>query len=142
MTTNQIIWLIGGILLALLFGIGIPFVIKDFKKNRDKYVNNSQKIREEEDKILNDMGETTSLHAVVTDMACGVSTVGYQGYKQPRAEKQFIICFRTDAGEQLQIPVSEDIYEGFEIGMSGALTLIDGMLDSFELDDGDAGNEN
>ena len=87
-----------------------------------------------EEEMLNDMGTVTSLHAEVVDMACGVTSIGYQNFKQPRAEKYFIITFKDDNGESLQISVDEELYGGFEIGMKGNLTLIDGQLSSFELD--------
>ena len=67
-------------------------------------------------------------HAVVCDMVCGVDTVGT---KQPRAIKSFLIKFKCDGGDILDVYVSEEDYEGFEVGLAGALTLIDGELSSF-----------
>ena len=67
-------------------------------------------------------------HAEVADMLCTVDTVGT---KQPRTRKIFLIKFKCDSGDILDIYVSEEDYEGFEVGLAGALTLIDGELSSF-----------
>lgn len=134
MTSEQQIWLIGGILLAILFAVGIPMIIIDFKKNKDKYIITKEQMRAWEDERLDDEGEIITFRAEVVDMACGVKMIGYQAYKQPKAVKQFIISFKNDDGEILRIPVTEEIYEGFDTGLTGTLTLIDGQLDSFEPD--------
>ncbi len=134
MTLEQQIWLVGGILLAILLAVGIPMIIIDFKKNKDKYVITKEQMRAWEDERLDDEGEIITFHAEVVDMACGVNMIGYQAYKQPKAVKQFIISFKNDDGEILHLPVSEEIYEGFDCGLTGTLTLIDGRLDSFEPD--------
>ena len=134
MTYDQIVYLVGGALLLLLFGIGIPFVIKDIKKNKDKYVFGRKSVRMEEDKLLDDMGERFTSYAEVVDMACGVSSEGCSNFKMPRAEIYFIISFKTESGEVLKVSVPEEVYEGFDIGLCGTLTLIDGELYSFEPD--------
>ena len=66
-------------------------------------------------------------------MACEVVSVGYQSYRQPRAEQRFFIKFKAESGEIFDLRVSESVYEGFEVGLVGKLTLIDGQLDSFEI---------
>ena len=132
MSDKQIILLVGGAILAALIVWIIILIVKDYKKGKAE--NRREKIREAEEEMLNDMGTVTSLHAEVVDMACGVTSIGYQNFKQPRAEKYFIITFKDDNGESLQISVDEELYGGFEIGMKGNLTLIDGQLSSFELD--------
>ena len=134
MTYDQIVYLVGGALLLLLFGIGIPFVIKDIKKSRDKYVFGRTSVRMKEDKLLDDMGERFTAYTEVVDMVCGVSSEGYNNFKMPRAEKYFIISFKDESGEVLKVSVPEEVYEGFDIGLRGTLTLIDGQLDSFEPD--------
>ena len=74
------------------------------------------------------------MHCEVADMICGVSMVGHQGYKQPKAEKQFIIKFKNDSGDIFDVAVSEEMYDGFDKGLVGTLTLIDGNVSSFEPD--------
>lgn len=132
MSDKQIILLVGGAIVAALIIWIIILIVKDYKKGKAE--NRREKIREAKEEMLNDMGTVTSLHAEVVDMSCGVTSIGYQNFKQPRAEKYFIIAFKDDNGESLQISVDEELYGGFEIGMKGNLTLIDGQLSSFELD--------
>lgn len=66
--------------------------------------------------------------ATVVDMNCGVSLVGLQ---TPKATKEFVVAFRTDFGELLKLEVPEEMYDGFEIGQRGLLTVVDGTLYSF-----------
>ena len=121
------LWLIlfGG-LITLGFFAGI-FI--DLIKNKDKY---KAEVYEAEEKILADEGEIITVHAEVVDMSCGVNTVGYQAYKQPKAVKHFIITFKCDDGEIRHVNLSEEMYDGFDIGLVGVLTLVDGQLSSFE----------
>ncbi len=133
MSDKQIILLVGGAIVAALIVWIIILIVKDYKKGKAE--NRREKIREAEEETLNDMGTVTSIHAEVVDMTCGVTSVGYQNFKMPKAEKYFIITFKDDKEESLQILVDEELYGGFEIGMKGNLTLIDGQLSSFEPDE-------
>jgi len=134
MSEEYIIILVGGAILLTVFAIFIPLIIRDMKRVAKE--NTPERLRAEEERRLNDEGEITVCHAAVTDMLCGVNTVGHQAYKQPRAERMFIIKFKTDEGEILNVPVSEELYEGFEVGLSGELRLVDGQISSF-LPDGE-----
>ncbi|MBO5101931.1 MAG: hypothetical protein J6C39_05300 [Clostridia bacterium] len=89
----------------------------------------------EEDERLNAEGEIFETHAEVVDMACDTVSVGYQSYKLPRAEKHFFVKFRDDDGQIYDIQVSEEYYFAFEAGQRGTLTLLDGQIDSFVLDE-------
>lgn len=133
MSDKQIILLVGGAIVAALIVWIIILIVKDYKKGKAE--NRRKKIREAEEETLNEMGTVTSLHAKVVDMTCGVTSIGYQNFKMPKAEKYFIITFKDDNEESLQILVDEELYGGFEIGMKGNLTLIDGQLSSFEPDE-------
>ena len=130
MTETEKILLLGGIAIFVIIIVGIL----DYRKNKDKYLTKEQ-YRELEEARLNDEGEITTAHAEVIDLECGVTTIGYQAYKQPKAVKYFIIHFKYDNGDIIKIPVNEEMYEGFDIGLAGTLTLIDGKLKSFELDE-------
>ena len=88
-----------------------------------------------EDERLNAEGEIFEMHAEVIDMACDTVTVGYQAYKQPKAQKQFLVKFRGDDSQIFDIPVNEECYFAIEKGQVGTLTLLDGKLDSFILDE-------
>ena len=89
----------------------------------------------EEDARLDAEGNIFETHAEVIDMACDVVSVGYHSYKLPRAEKQFYVKFRDDDGQIYDIRMSEEYYFAFEKGQRGTLTLLDGKIDSFVLDD-------
>lgn len=125
MTTEMWILLIGGI--AVLGIVAIPFI--DLIKNKDKY---RAEVYENEEKRLNDEGDIVEMHAEVVDMVCGVNTIGH---KEPKALKRFSVTFKLDDGEVMSLSVPEVFYTGFDIGLKGTLTLIDGQLSSFELDE-------
>ena len=134
MTETEKLLLWGGIAIFVIITFGIIVGILDYRKNKDKYLTKEQ-YRELEEARLNDEGEITTAHAEVIDLECGVTTIGYQAYKQPKAVKYFIIHFKYDNGDIIKIPVNEEMYHGFDIGLAGTLTLIDGQLNSFELDE-------
>ncbi len=128
MTQAEIVLLIGGIVIAVTLAVGIPLSLRSEKKNKDKrYIC--------EDDFPDCEPETKSFHAEVTDQICGVKTIGYQAYKQPKAVKEFYVKFRDDENNVYDVPVSESMYEGFEKGQRGILTLIGGQIDSFVLDE-------
>ena len=87
-----------------------------------------EELRARDEERLMREPEIFEAHAEVKDMLCTVNTVGT---KQPRAVKSFLIKFGFDDGSILDVYVSEEDYEGFEVGLAGALTLIDGELSSF-----------
>ena len=123
------------ILVTIAFiALSVPLIIWDAKKTK-RSMPTKEQIWEQEEQRLNAEGEVFTTHAEVIDTVCGVKTVGYQGYKQPKALKQFMISFKVQNGEVLNVFVAEELYEGFDIGMMGTLTLIDGQLDSFKLDE-------
>ena len=91
-----------------------------------------EQMRADEERRLNDEGKISTVHADVLDMTCGVRMTGD---KEPKAVKYFVIKLKSDDEEIINLPVSEEMYDGFDIGLSGLLTLIDGKLDSFVLDE-------
>ena len=116
--------LLGAItVVAIICGVFINLI-----KNKEKY---RAQAYEQEEKRLNDEGELVTVHAEVVDMECGVNTVGH---KEPKAVKHFTITFRCDDGELIHLSVPEVFYTGFDIGLVGTLSLVDGQLKSFELD--------
>ena len=94
-----------------------------------------EEIIAEEDERLDAEGKFFETHAEVLDMACDTVSVGYQAYKQPKAEKHFYVKFRDDDGQIYDIRVSEEYYFALEQGQTGTLTLLDGKIDSFILDE-------
>ena len=87
-----------------------------------------------EDEQLRDDGELLTVPAEVVDMACGAKSIGYQNHKQPKAVKFFAVQFKDDEGTLCDLAVPEESYDGFDVGLCGTLTLIDGMLYGFEPD--------
>ena len=126
-------WFICGIILLAIFVAFIPFIVWDLKKTAKSLPKEENSAMEKES--LNTDETIITTHAEIVDMVCGVNTIGYQNYKQPKAVKYFVIKFKNDDGDLLNVFVSEEMYLELEIGLSGMLTLIDGNLDSFELDD-------
>ena len=113
-----------GILLCMFIGMIVYFV-----KNKDKM---RQEVYEMEEEKLNDEGDVVTVHAKVVDLDCGVDTVGHN---TPKAVKHFEVTFEYDDGETVRISVPEVFYTGFEVGLVGMLTLVDGQLTSFEPDE-------
>ena len=126
-------WFFGGIILLAVFAAFIPFIVWDVKKTAKALAKEEK--RDLEDAQLDEEGDIITVHAEIVDMVCGVNTIGYQSHRQPKAVKYFAIKFKNDDGALLNVFVSEEMYSELEIGLSGMLTLIDGNLDSFELDD-------
>lgn len=83
------------------------------------------------DKYFENNGEIVEVRAEVIDMACGTDMVGG---KTAKSVKWFTVKFEKYDGEIIDIPVDEEMYEGIEVGMRGTLRLVDGHLNSFELD--------
>ena len=124
---------IGMILIAILAVIVTPLFIiairKELKKASDR-----EKNEVNEDAIFDVEPDITVTRAEVIDLSCGVKSVGYQGYKLPRATKIFVISFKTERGDVLDLEVEEEYYDAFEIGQVGRLELINGRIASFEVD--------
>ena len=132
-------WIVGGIVIALMLAVAIPFIVKDYKKNKDKYINDPEKIREMEEEILNREAEIVEFDGEIINMVCGTGTVG--SYRLPKSQKTFLVVFKKDNGEIIDLAVAEEIYLSLEVGMAGKVTLLDGRLDSFELFDSEEINE-
>lgn len=73
---------------------------------------------------------TQEVRATVLDHTCEVKLVGT---KTPKATKIFTVVFRTEDDEVLSFNVPEEMYDGFEKGQTGMLTVVDGELYGFAL---------
>lgn len=73
------------------------------------------------------------IKATVVEQACGVKMVGI---KTPKTVKEFLVVFRTETGELLKFDVPEEMYDGFEKGQTGTLTVSAGQVYGFSLDEG------
>ena len=77
-------------------------------------------------------GEETAspaeIQAEVADLLCGIEM---SGTRTPKAEKTFYVVMKTEHGEYRRFPVPEEMYDGFEKGQRGILTIADGNLYGF-----------
>lgn len=71
-----------------------------------------------------------TVKATVIDQSCSVKMVGI---KTPKTVKVFTVIFQTETGEVLSLNVPEEMYDGFEVGQVGDLSMADGELYGFEL---------
>ena len=126
MTYEQKVILIGGILIIAVIVICTLGAVAENKKRKRLGVSSS---------AHSDTKEAPSIfRAEIIDMHCGVNTVGEQNYKQPKAVKYFTVTFKKDNGDIFDIAVTEEMYAGLDVGLSGTLSLIGGELYSFEAD--------
>ena len=75
---------------------------------------------------------TLTTTATVVEQTCCVKTVGA---KTPKTIKEFTVVFRTETGNILKLNVPEEMYDGFEQGQTGSLSLVDGQIYGFELEE-------
>ena len=99
----------------------------------DVFEKYEKQMEERETEIFAEEAVSESFHAEITDMVCGTGMVG--SYRLPKSEKTFLIIFKNDEGKYFELRVSENIYTSLEVGMKGMLTILEGQLDSFELDE-------
>ena len=70
--------------------------------------------------------------ATVLDQACTVKTVGT---KTPKTVKEFAVLFSLSNGKTKSFLVPEEMYDGFEKGQVGVLTVVGEELYSFEIEE-------
>lgn len=121
--------LLGAFFLSFVFIITLAIWIfnitkkqrKELKKNPPKQIN------------LEDTPSEPILKKVtVINQYCDTKVVGI---KQPKAVEEFFIAFQESDGNIFNLSVPEECYDGFEIGQKGTLSLIDGKLYGFELEE-------
>ena len=77
---------------------------------------------------------TVTIKATVVEQTCCVKTTGI---KTPKTIQEFSVIFKTENGEILKLNVPEEMYDGFEEGQFGILSVIDGELYGFDLEETD-----
>ena len=130
MSYEQIVILVGAMIIAATLAICIPLAIRDAKK----YVPPPTI----EERLAAYEPDIKTFQAEVIDIACGVYMDDGQFYTQPKAVKEFCVKFRDGDGNIHNVLIPEELYDAFEIGQHGTLTLIDGNLSSFVLDEDEA----
>ena len=124
---NSSLIIIGFIVLAVL-----SFVIAGIIQHKKNKKEHPGGINAEIDKMFVDPEKLTeSFRATVVDMVCYADMTGT---KRPKSKRVFIVSFETENGEILKINVPEEMYNGFDKGQKGILTLVDGILYGFELE--------
>jgi hypothetical protein len=76
--------------------------------------------------------EIVTMHVRVVDHGCFVTKRGTQ---VPIIEENYVVAFEDTDGNRYEMNVGFDLYDGFEVGQVGELTLIDGNVSSYVLDE-------
>ena len=122
--TTEIIILIVIILVAL-----VPICLLTIpRKNKGS----AKEAGNDEEARLNREPITKKLHVTVTAVNC---TVRSEGFRLPRTVKEFFVTFKDDEEKTFVLFVDEASYGGFDIGQTGEITLVDGVLLNFVLDE-------
>lgn len=126
---NILFWgvFVGGGSIFAIFAF--VMAVKQYKqdKAKQKELKESENIRPNEPEYT-----TVTIKATVVDQVCFVKTVGI---KTPKTVKEFVIVFKTENGDILKLNVPEEMYDGFVNGQTGILSIIDGELYGFELEE-------
>jgi hypothetical protein len=70
--------------------------------------------------------------AAVIDLQRRVVTLGERSIK---TVSEYLVFFKRTDGTVCRYPVSEEFYSGFEIGQRGSVSVIDGAVYAFRLED-------
>ena len=110
---------------VLAMVLSIPSLMKTRKEVQKRYY--------EDDSIEEETPaqESVELRVSVEDTFCCVKTVGV---KSPKTVKEFTVVFKKEDGEFFSLSVPEEMYEGFEKGAVGLLTVVNGEVYGFEID--------
>lgn len=125
---DVLLW--GFIAFGVMIAIIIFTTVFDLKKNGAKY---KKEAEEYEEQKFSEDGEVESMHVEIVDMICGTGMVG--SYRLPKSVKSFVIIFKKDDGEMLELLVPEEYYLELSVGDHGTLTLLEGNMDGFVLDE-------
>jgi len=120
------------IIIAVIVIFVVLLVISAIRQHKKYMKENPGGIEAEIEKMfIEPESVTTTVRATVIDMACRAKM---SGTKTPKAVREFTVVFQTSDGEILKINVPEEMYDGFDKGQTGILTLADGDLYSFEIE--------
>lgn len=112
-------------LAAVLLAVAFCFLL--MLKNRKSEIAESEVT---EDAELLAEPEITEIRATVSEIKCEVKV---WGTKTPQVIKEFCVSFVDDTGKTYDFKVPEEMYEGFEEGQVGILTLSNGNIYGFTL---------
>ena len=115
------------IIATIVFSV-MAFVIAGIKYKKDHPGGVEAEI---EKMFIEPESVTTTVKATVIDMVCCAKMIGT---KTPKAVREFTVIFEAQNKEILKINVPEEMYDGFDKGQTGILTLVDGNIYGFELE--------
>ena len=95
-----------------------------------KYRNDDDKV-DERVEIIEEF-EKREIDVTVVDMQCTASVVGT---KSPKAVNAYVVIFESESDGIMKIPVDEDMYFCFDIGMKGRLTLSGNVIYGFDMEE-------
>ena len=101
--------------------------VKQYKRDIAK----QKELKKEDSKPDKPEYTTVTMRATVVDQTCCVKMAGI---KTPKTVKEFVVVFQLENGDILKLNVPEEMYDGFEQGQTGILSVIDGALYGFELE--------
>ena len=109
---------------AIMILLVVGFVVGIILRARHVVKKDIENAKEEE------LPEPTTVYAQIIDMAVAGS---HSGGKMSRYTMHFYVKFVIGATEEVIHDVPEEMYDGFEKGQSGTLSVVDGELYGFEL---------
>lgn len=110
---------------VVIFAVYIRKIVKDGEKtDKNIKVLSSREMMED----IKTEFPTVKFNAEVIDLICQAEMVGV---KQPRSVDVHTVVFETDKKEIIKLNVPLEMYDGFEIGQKGELTIVNGKLYSF-----------
>ncbi len=124
MTEMQKVWLVLGALFAIILAAILSSLIRNRKQGDAKIALHKKRLDIEPTPV--------TIHAKVVDVRCFITR---EGTKIPKVVRHFVVIFQDDNEQTYEIAVKEDIYDGFEVGQIGKLTLTDGNIVSYILDE-------
>ena len=127
MDTEGVLMILGA---SFVIGTGIALVamVRNALKTQKKVPLEP----ETEDAEAETAEKKETFSVTVTDMSCRVYS---KGIKIPKTVREFNVVFTDAEGKGIEISVDEELYSAFETGQRGTLTMIGGMMYSFELDE-------
>lgn len=127
MDTEGVLMILG-ISFAVGTGIALAAMVRKALKTQKKV----EPKADTEDAEAETAEKKETFSVTVTDMSCRVYS---KGIKLPKTVKEFNVVFTDAEGNTIEISVDEELYSAFETGQKGTLTMIGGMMYSFELDE-------
>ncbi len=126
---NLLIYIVLGPGLIAIFAFLIFYgIMMDKEEKRQK----AQNLTRDQSEDTPTEVQTVDLNVKVIDLKLETH---YEGIKTPKLIKEFLVFFEDENGNVINIDVSEENFDAFEIGQKGLLTLQDGQLYSFVLDE-------